>query len=311
MGARLGVNRDPVRSGLRERLDIGIGGRDHQLTVEHLAGAGPDALDHPRPKADVRHEVPVHDIDMHPVAAALVDRPHLLAEAGEVGGEDRRRDKDGLCHASSRCVSASDFLVIGRNGTNCKAGAARGPLRPVLAGLAFALAAGFNLPHGFPRAGEVYQSRLQALVQSLLGQQGSMAPPLLALRGIHLTFGGAPLLEDAELSVAAGERICVVGRNGSGKSTLLRIAAGIVEADGGERFAHPHATVRYLAQEADLSGFDTTMDYVEAGLRPADDRVPARLLLATLGLSGNEDPGTLSGGEARRLGLAGVLAARP
>jgi hypothetical protein len=39
--------------------------------------------------------------------------------------------------------------------------------------------------------------------------------------------------------VAAGDRICLVGRNGSGKSTLLRIAAGLVQADTGERFAQP------------------------------------------------------------------------
>jgi ABC transport system ATP-binding/permease protein len=52
-----------------------------------------------------------------------------------------------------------------------------------------------------------------------------MAPPLLLLQDIALTFGGRPLLEVAGLSVPAGERLCLVGRNGSGKSTLLRIAA--------------------------------------------------------------------------------------
>ncbi len=40
-----------------------------------------------------------------------------------------------------------------------------------------------------------------------------------------------PLLEGAELSVSAGERVCLVGRNGSGKSTLLKIAAGLIEPD--------------------------------------------------------------------------------
>ena len=51
--------------------------------------------------------------------------------------------------------------------------------------------------------------------------------PLLFLRDIHLTFGVTPLLEGADLSVAEGERLCLVGRNGSGKSTLLKIAAGL------------------------------------------------------------------------------------
>ena len=53
-------------------------------------------------------------------------------------------------------------------------------------------------------------------------------PPLLVLQDISLTFGATPLLAGAALAVAAGDRICLVGRNGSGKSTLLRIAAGLV-----------------------------------------------------------------------------------
>ena len=49
-----------------------------------------------------------------------------------------------------------------------------------------------------------------------------MAPPLLVLQDIGLAFGGGePLLRSAELSLSAGERLCLVGRNGSGKSTLL------------------------------------------------------------------------------------------
>jgi ATP-binding cassette subfamily F protein uup len=51
-----------------------------------------------------------------------------------------------------------------------------------------------------------------------------MAPPLIQLRDIALTFGGTPLLESADLAVSAGERVCLVGRNGSGKSTLLKSA---------------------------------------------------------------------------------------
>ncbi|MGD9741127.1 MAG: ABC-F family ATP-binding cassette domain-containing protein [Dongiaceae bacterium] len=138
-----------------------------------------------------------------------------------------------------------------------------------------------------------------------------MAPPILLLRDISLTFGGTPLLEAAELSVSVAERVCLVGRNGSGKSTLLRIAAGTVQPDGGERFLQPDATLRYLPQEPDLAGFPTTLAYVEAGLDPASDPHRARYLLEQLGLTGEEAPSRLSGGEARRCALARCLAPAP
>jgi ATP-binding cassette subfamily F protein uup len=138
-----------------------------------------------------------------------------------------------------------------------------------------------------------------------------MAPPLLQLRDIALTFGGTPLLSGAELSVSPGERVSLVGRNGSGKSTLLKIAAGLVEADSGSIFVQPGALVRYLPQEPDFSGFASTLAYVEAGLRPGDDAHAARYLLEQLGLTGQENPEHLSGGEGRRAALARVLAPSP
>jgi ATP-binding cassette subfamily F protein uup len=138
-----------------------------------------------------------------------------------------------------------------------------------------------------------------------------MPPPLLLLQDIHLTFSNRPLLEGAELSVSAGERLCLVGRNGSGKSTLLKIAAGAIAADGGTRFLQPNTSLRYLPQEPDLSGFDTVLAYVESGLGPSDDPYRARRLLEELGLTGDEDPSKLSGGEARRAALACVLAPQP
>ncbi len=115
-----------------------------------------------------------------------------------------------------------------------------------------------------------------------------MPPPALLLQDIHLTFGTAPILAGAGLAVAAGDRVCLVGRNGSGKSTLLRIAAGLAQPDAGRRFVQPGATIRYLPQEPDFSGFATTLAYVEAGLiTEADvDRHRARYLLEQLGLTG-------------------------
>jgi ATP-binding cassette subfamily F protein uup len=138
-----------------------------------------------------------------------------------------------------------------------------------------------------------------------------MPPPLIQLADIALTFGGTPLLEGVELSVSAGERVCLVGRNGSGKSTLLKIVAGLVEPDSGEHFIQPGAAVRYLPQEPDLSGFASTLAYVESGLGPTDDPHQPRYLLEQLGLTGDENPAQLSGGEARRAAIAHVLAPDP
>jgi len=138
-----------------------------------------------------------------------------------------------------------------------------------------------------------------------------MAPPLLLLQDIHLTFGGTPLLEGAELSVSERERLCLVGRNGSGKSTLLKIAAGTVKPDDGRRFLQPGVTVRYLPQEPDLTAFPTVMAYVESGLAPGEDNHAARLMLEGLGLTGAESTSHLSGGEARRAALAWALAPEP
>jgi len=138
-----------------------------------------------------------------------------------------------------------------------------------------------------------------------------MPAPLILLQNIHVTFGRTAVLDGAELSVAQGERLCLVGRNGSGKSTLLRIAAGLIDPDGGTRFAQPGATIRYLPQEPTLAGFATTRAYVESGLAPGDDPNRAFYLLGKLGLTGAEATGALSGGEARRAALARVLAPSP
>ena len=138
-----------------------------------------------------------------------------------------------------------------------------------------------------------------------------MAPPLLTLDNIHLTFGTTPLLEGASLTIHTGDRMCLVGRNGSGKSTLLKIAAGLVEADDGERFLKPGVTMRYLPQEPDLSAYDTIEDYVRDGLTGADQAYRIPYLLDALGLTGQESTAHLSGGEARRAALIRTLAPEP
>jgi ABC transport system ATP-binding/permease protein len=138
-----------------------------------------------------------------------------------------------------------------------------------------------------------------------------MANLLLNLQNIHLTFGGKPVLEGAELMLHNDDRMCLVGRNGSGKSTLLKIAAGLVEVDDGTRWMQPGTTVRYLPQEPDFTGYSTVLEYVEAGLGPTDNPYRCRHYLNELGLTGDENPANLSGGESRRAAIARTLAPEP
>ena len=112
-----------------------------------------------------------------------------------------------------------------------------------------------------------------------------MAPPLIQLKDIALTFGGTPLLSGVELSVSSAERVCLIGRNGSGKSTLLKIAAGLVQPDSGSRFVQPGATIRYLPQEPDFSASAAARLALPAAPRKfrrcsrSAKRLPSRLTL--------------------------------
>ncbi|HTT38358.1 MAG TPA: ATP-binding cassette domain-containing protein, partial [Burkholderiales bacterium] len=57
---------------------------------------------------------------------------------------------------------------------------------------------------------------------------------LVSLRDAHVVFGERPLLDGAQLTVLAGERLGLIGRNGTGKSTLLAVLAGHTVLDEGE-----------------------------------------------------------------------------
>src|SRR5690606_16131659 len=138
-----------------------------------------------------------------------------------------------------------------------------------------------------------------------------MAPPLLQLDDIHLTFGGTPLLAGASLLAEAGDRIALVGRNGSGKSTLLKIAAGLAEPQSGTVFRQPDVTIRYLDQNPDIGGVAPAGAGAAAALGPADDPYRARYLRGQLGIDPDMASSNLSGGEARRAALARALAPSP
>jgi ABC-type sugar transport system ATPase subunit len=57
---------------------------------------------------------------------------------------------------------------------------------------------------------------------------------LLEITRLAKSYGGAPALRDASLTVGAGEVVALMGENGAGKSTLIKILAGAVPADSGD-----------------------------------------------------------------------------
>ena len=90
--------------------------------------------------------------------------------------------------------------------------------------------------------------------------------PLLRLDKVSLAFGHRALLDQVDLEMHRGERLCLVGRNGEGKSSLLRVIAGEVAPDDGERWVRLAMQVAYLAQEVTLDCNDSVFDVVAGGL---------------------------------------------
>ena len=76
--------------------------------------------------------------------------------------------------------------------------------------------------------------------------------PLLQAKNLHHSFGDQPLLDNVDLTLEAGERVCLVGRNGSGKSTLLKILAAEIKVDDGLTLSNLIRQYNISDQEAHL-----------------------------------------------------------
>jgi len=141
---------------------------------------------------------------------------------------------------------------------------------------------------------------------------------LLSLLDIHLSFGGPAILENVNLQIDQGERLCLVGRNGAGKSTLMRVIAGEIAPDSGGIFRSPGAFFTRLTQEIPTDLHGSVHDLVSAGLRPAgrheedwEREVRIEQLLDRIQLDPRSSFSTLSGGLKRRVLLARALAGEP
>jgi ATP-binding cassette subfamily F protein uup len=143
---------------------------------------------------------------------------------------------------------------------------------------------------------------------------------LLTLTRAELAFGNHPLLDRAEFSLEAGERVGLIGRNGTGKSSLLDVIAGRIALDAGE-LQHPSG-LRIVAvrQEPELAPAPTVRESLARGfdLDAIHDervrwRIEARLVefLHRFGIDGAASTASLSGGERKRAALAAAFALEP
>ncbi|WP_322070612.1 ATP-binding cassette domain-containing protein [Paraburkholderia bannensis] len=89
---------------------------------------------------------------------------------------------------------------------------------------------------------------------------------LYSISGAQLAFGHVALLDHADFSLEAGERVGLIGRNGAGKSSLLTIVADLARPDDGLVTRQQDLTTVYVPQEPDFDADATVFDTVGSGL---------------------------------------------
>ncbi len=163
---------------------------------------------------------------------------------------------------------------------------------------------------------------------------------LLSLSNAQLAFGHWPLLDSADLSLEAGEKVGLIGRNGSGKSSLLKVLAGLEKLDDGLLQRDRGVRVVYVPQEPQFETGATVFEAVAEGVAEARqlrerfeahqpgedlDALQTRIeqlggwtweqrveeSLQRLGLDGSQAVSALSGGYKKRVALAQALVAQP
>jgi ABC transport system ATP-binding/permease protein len=113
---------------------------------------------------------------------------------------------------------------------------------------------------------------------------------LIALRDITLSFRGPPILDQANLVLERGERVCLLGRNGMGKTTLLRLIQGEIESQQGEIIRQQGLVTAMLPQEVPQGLAGTAFEEVARGLGPRAERLAEYHRLAhQLAIEGGEE----------------------
>jgi len=152
----------------------------------------------------------------------------------------------------------------------------------------------------------------------------------LAIRDLHVAYGGVPAVRGLSLEVAPGEIVGLIGPNGAGKSTTLHAIMGLVPAGSGEillgerslRGRTPEAIARsgvsLVPEGRRLFAELSVEENLELGLAArsgsegvADDLAEIFELFPVCKEFRNRQAGVLSGGQQQQLAIARALVARP
>lgn len=138
--------------------------------------------------------------------------------------------------------------------------------------------------------------------------------PIFYIKEGNLSFADKQILTDLELYISPGDRICLVGRNGCGKSSLMKIIQGEYQLDSGEMFQDPAIKIAYLKQDLKNLPNTSLYDFIfSEGSDPdhESNKYRADIILAQLGIEGNQEIHHCSGGQIRRALLSKALVANP
>ena len=136
---------------------------------------------------------------------------------------------------------------------------------------------------------------------------------MLALNNITVGYDGKPLLTDVNLTVEAGETVCLTGPSGLGKTTLLRVAAGLLPPMSGS-VSNSFVSTAFAFQDDRLLPWLSAADNLLFTLPAKRSRDEALEWLSRFGLpkeSWSKKPADLSGGMQKRVNLARALATAP
>ncbi|WP_286267497.1 ATP-binding cassette ATPase Uup [Thalassotalea atypica] len=173
---------------------------------------------------------------------------------------------------------------------------------------------------------------------------------LIRITNAELAFGEDKILDDADVRINKGERVCLVGRNGAGKSSLLKVISGESQLDDGQIINLNNIKIAMLAQDPPESCELSIFDYVSSGLKenatliqkyhdlvnlvatePSEnnleklssvqlqleqanawqDEQRIEQVMSILSLDANQKVSDLSGGWLRKLALAQALVTNP